>query len=196
MSSCGAHYTGIDITRRHLELAEANFYRKKLPGTFLYGDLTDLNLPDGSFDVVYSFGVLHHIEHEARMIAEVRRLLVDDGLFLYAVYSKYSFFNVYMFARWLLSPQWLCYPFVAFQAHLAEGCPLDRPVTIKVRNKRDVMKLLGPHFEIVSYQKKGFVQNYIPCFGKYLKPDGWILNILGRAIGWYHVIIARKSKHV
>jgi SAM-dependent methyltransferase len=194
MAAHGAAYTGVDITQRHLDLAAANFRHQGLTGRFLLGDLTRLGLPARSFDVVYSFGVLHHIEHEEAVVREVARLLKDGGLFMFAVYSRYSFFNFYLLCRWVLSGYFRKCPFHAFQAHLAELSPLDDPVTIKVRSRAAVLSLIAPYFKVLHYDKKGFVQKYVPVVGKYLSPDGRVLNALGRLLGWYHVIIATPRR--
>ena len=75
MARAGAVYTGLDITRNHLELARTNFEQHGLNGTFVEGDLLDADVPAGPFDVVYSFGVLHHIAHEEAYLRRIRDLL-------------------------------------------------------------------------------------------------------------------------
>ena len=49
-------------------------------------------------------------------------------------------------------------------------------------------------FEILEYSRNGFVQGYIPFFGRYLKPNGLILNFFGSFLGWYHCIICKPNK--
>ena len=193
IASHGARYTGVDITQRHLDLAEQNFRRKGLSGRFIHGDLTAIDLPEKSFDVVYSFGVLHHIEAEEDVVKAVHRLLKNDGFFMFAVYSRYSFFNAFMFAKWIWSGAALRYRFNAYQAHVAEAAPLDLPVTIKVRSKGEVKRLYSKYFRIAGYCKRGFVSRYVPLIGKYLHPDGVVLNGCGSMLGWYHVLIAKKG---
>jgi 2-polyprenyl-3-methyl-5-hydroxy-6-metoxy-1,4-benzoquinol methylase len=193
IASHGAKYTGVDITQRHLDLAEQNFARKGLSGRFIHGDLTAIDLPEKSFDVIYSFGVLHHIEAEEDVLKAVHRSLKDDGAFMFAVYSKYSYFNAFMFAKWIWSGAARHYRFSAYQAHVAEAASLDFPVTIKVRSKAEVMRLYSKYFLIAAYCKRGFVSRYLPFIGKYLQPDGMVLNACGSMLGWYHVMIAKKG---
>jgi len=46
--------------------------------------------PAASFDVVYSWGVIHHSEHPAGIIAEVRRVLKPGGWFIGMLYGRRS----------------------------------------------------------------------------------------------------------
>ena len=74
---------GIDVDPEQVEMA-----RKSADGLsnvrFLEADATSLPFADGSFDVVLSFGVLHHIPNWLDALEEIRRVLRDGGYFLYA----------------------------------------------------------------------------------------------------------------
>jgi len=53
----GRSYTGVDLSSGQLAIA-----RDRLPdATFLRGDLTQLEFPDGSFDAVVAFYVFNHV---------------------------------------------------------------------------------------------------------------------------------------
>lgn len=190
----GARYTGVDITARHLSLAETNVAQQfpDLVGDasrvrFYQGDLTQIQLTD-QFDVIYSFGVFHHIAHESEYLDEVRKLMAPGARFILSLYARHSFFNMYMIGTWLLRNR--CQVTLpAWQSHLAEGSPLDEPVVIKIRSRAEVQHLLRQRgFHIRRYVRRGFVQNYIPFIGKWLRPDGWTLNALGSFLGWYHCL--------
>ncbi len=60
--------TNIDITEDALSDARIDAEKEGVAGqiTFEKGDATSLSYPNGSFDVVISYGVLHHIEIEER----------------------------------------------------------------------------------------------------------------------------------
>ena len=88
----GAKYTGLDITTNHIELTKRNFDINGLSyENIVEGDLLTLNFSQ-KFDVVYSFGVLHHIFHESQYIAIIHDILKSNGEFGFGFYSKYSFF--------------------------------------------------------------------------------------------------------
>ena len=74
---------GIDIDPEQIEIA-----RKNAGDTanvrFLEIDSTDLPFKDGSFDVVVSFGVLHHVYNWLDALKEIKRVLKTGGYFVYA----------------------------------------------------------------------------------------------------------------
>ncbi len=73
-------YTGIDRSRRLIELARAKWPREK--AEFLVGDGLDLSLPDGNIDLVYCIAVLQHIPSHClrlRFLQNVRKALRPGG---------------------------------------------------------------------------------------------------------------------
>ena len=87
----GATYTGIDFSRTALDLARRRFEIDDLAGTFLQESVTDLPFSDGSFDLVYSNGVIHHIPGTEQAVREFRRVLRPGGTALVMVYHRDSF---------------------------------------------------------------------------------------------------------
>jgi SAM-dependent methyltransferase len=75
--------TGIDIDPEQIALAckdtgdAANL-------RFLEADATRLPFETGSFDVVLSFGVMHHIDNWLAALGEIERVLRPKGYFIYA----------------------------------------------------------------------------------------------------------------
>jgi ubiquinone/menaquinone biosynthesis C-methylase UbiE len=78
-----ANVVGIDVDKEQIELAEkgigdvANI-------RFFEADATRLPFEDASFDLVLSFGVLHHIENWQDALKEIKRALRPGGYFIYA----------------------------------------------------------------------------------------------------------------
>ena len=56
----GALYTGVDLTETAVDAARRHFEMMGLDGVFQTENAEKLSFEDESFDVVYSFGVLHH----------------------------------------------------------------------------------------------------------------------------------------
>jgi len=87
----GADYTGVDLTEAAIDLARRNFAFQQLPGEFRTADAENLEFADGSFDVVYSHGVLHHTPDTARAIREVHRVLRPGGRAIVMLYHRDSY---------------------------------------------------------------------------------------------------------
>lgn len=193
-ASRGAEYFGIDITENHVLLAKANLsingYGKY---QIFHSDL--LATDTGSdFDIVYSFGTLHHIAHEKEYLQNIYSILKPHGELRVALYSKYSFFNLYMFITWIIKNRCQV-SFNKWQGYVSDRADFDHPITIKIRSKKEIVRLYEETgFTLKKYYKRGFVQRYVPIFGElFLKPDGYVLNFLGTIFGWYHILILKKQ---
>ena len=91
----GADVTGVDLTTQSIELAKARFAQQSLPVRALVADAEHLPFEDNSFDVVYSFGVLHHTPNTERAIEEAYRVLKPGGRIILMLYHKHSL-HVYL----------------------------------------------------------------------------------------------------
>jgi SAM-dependent methyltransferase len=87
----GAQAVGVDITPEHLRLARE---RVGQLAEVREAEATRLPFPDGSFDYVYSHGVLHHIENPRRVVEEIFRVLKPGGRFNVQVYALWSLFTL------------------------------------------------------------------------------------------------------
>lgn len=192
----GARYTGLDITENHIRLTKKNIeiagLNDKLEN-IIQDDLLSVSL-NGRYDIIYSFGVLHHIAHEQSYIRRCQAILTQNGELRIGVYSKYSFFNGYLFATWLFRNK--CRnAFDDWRSHVSEGTALGSPVVVKIRTRREVQSALEQAgFEVVRYRKRGFVQRYLPIVGGFLAPNGRALQAFGSVLGWYHCFICRPAR--
>ena len=84
----GAIAHGIDITSRAVEVTAGRFRLDGRRGHFGQGSFTDIPFRDGEFDLVYSFGVLHHSEETQEGIDEIFRVLKPGGRVIVMVYHK------------------------------------------------------------------------------------------------------------
>jgi len=87
----GAHYTAVDLTNAAVCITRRRFALANLPGRFVQGDAENLPFVDGSFDIVYSHGVLHHTPDTPRTIREIHRVLSPGGRAIIMLYYRDSF---------------------------------------------------------------------------------------------------------
>lgn len=98
----GARVTGIDLTDRCAGITRQRLESQGLAGSVHVMDAESLQFADDSFDIVYSFGVLHQVPNPARAFQEIRRVLRPGGAFVGALYNRDSYVVLQMRARRLL----------------------------------------------------------------------------------------------
>ncbi len=86
----GALVTGVDLTPASIELVKACFALHGLPVHAQVADAENLPFEDNAFDVVYSFGVLHHTPDTQKALDEVYRVLKPGGKIILMLYHKHS----------------------------------------------------------------------------------------------------------
>lgn len=85
----GALANGVDLGQEQVDLTQLNFKLRNLPYESLQAaDAENLPFEDNTFDLVYSFGVLHHTPNTEKAIAEVRRILKPDGQAIIMLYAR------------------------------------------------------------------------------------------------------------
>ena len=89
----GAQATGIDLTQAAIRIT-----REHLAAEGFAADDADLRVADAeampfddaTFDIIYSYGVLHHTPDTAQALREVRRVLRPDGVARLMLYHRPS----------------------------------------------------------------------------------------------------------
>jgi len=89
-AAAGAEYTGLDFSPTALSLAQHRFDLEGLRGRFLSGSVTKLPLRDAMFDLVFSHGVIHHVEDTKGAVREFARVLKPGGTALIMLYHRHS----------------------------------------------------------------------------------------------------------
>ena len=94
----GAECYGVDLTESAIEATKKRFALYGFKSNLQRIDAETLPFPDNSFDLVYSWGVIHHSEKPEFIIREIRRVLKSDGMFVGMMYGRWSLF---VFKLWV-----------------------------------------------------------------------------------------------
>jgi ubiquinone/menaquinone biosynthesis C-methylase UbiE len=173
----GAKLSGIDLTEASIDLVRRRLALEGLNAQLRVADAEALPFLDESFDLVYSWGVLHHTPDPAEATAEIRRVLRPDGEARIMLYSRRSWFALAAWFRYaLLSGR----PWRSISSVLAEH--LESPGT-KAFTRRELDELFAS-FRTTSVE--GFVTSYDQRFARGLA------DVSGPRFGWFTGIIARK----
>jgi ubiquinone/menaquinone biosynthesis C-methylase UbiE len=102
-AEAGARVTAVDLTEWAVETTRARLDAFGLEGNVLQADAEQLPFGDASFDLVFSWGVIHHTTDMARALGEIVRVCRPGGQVVLMLYHRHSlFFLVYRsFARFL-----------------------------------------------------------------------------------------------
>ena len=87
----GAIYEGIDLSDYSIQLAHQRMSLFNLWGAVLYKqDIEKRAVVEDYYDLVYSFGVLHHTPHPEIAIKKIHTMLKPGGEFKLMMYAKHS----------------------------------------------------------------------------------------------------------
>lgn len=94
--------TGVDLTQRAVEFTRTRLDLNGFTSDVRTADAERLPFPDESFDIVYSWGVLHHSPDTPRAIDEVWRVLRPGGRASVMVYHRLSLVGMLLWFRYAL----------------------------------------------------------------------------------------------
>lgn len=86
----GARCFGVDLTQAAIDTTKARFAMYGFESELQRLDAETLPFPDNTFDVVYSWGVIHHSERPDLIIEEIKRVLKPGGSFIGMMYGRRS----------------------------------------------------------------------------------------------------------
>ena len=93
---------GIDLTQRAIEFTAARLASQGLRSHLERADAEALPFPEESFDIVYSWGVMHHSPDTAKCLAEAARVLRRGGVARIMIYHKWSLVGLMLWSRYAL----------------------------------------------------------------------------------------------
>ncbi len=88
----GAIYTGVELSSESLNLARQRFEVFGLSGRFIEGNAEEIDqlLKGETFDLIYSFGVLHHTPSLENALKGIHTLMHTNSVFKMMVYAENS----------------------------------------------------------------------------------------------------------
>ena len=87
----GANYTGIDISDKSIEIAQKRLDIFDLSGNLFQANIENVdNINSNEFDLVYSFGVLHHTLDIEKSVKNIYNMIKPGGQFKLMLYAKNS----------------------------------------------------------------------------------------------------------
>lgn len=91
LAKMGIDVTGVDISKKAIEIAKKNAAKINVVCDFLVADVTgDLNCIEGKYDFAYDWELLHHIfpENREKFVINIHSLLNQGGKYLTVSFSE------------------------------------------------------------------------------------------------------------
>jgi 2-polyprenyl-3-methyl-5-hydroxy-6-metoxy-1,4-benzoquinol methylase len=195
----GAQVTAVELSDESARLARKRLELYGVSGraTIHVGDAEDLPslLPAQSFDLVYSFGVIHHSPHPRRIAEHIRHYMTPASELRLMVYSRISYKLFWIMKQegiWDLSR---IDELLARNSEAQSGCP----VTYSYDDESAAALLDG--FQILEMRKAHIFTWDVDAYVRheYVKAPEWAnvsdeeLARLERELGWHLLIRARLA---
>lgn len=187
----GADVSGIDITRRHLELASRNFEVRGMHANLQHASAAAIPFESDSFDAVYSFGVLHHTDDTVRCISECYRVLKPGGELVVGLYHKFSLFHAYtVLVNGILRGKLWRLGYKGLMSLIESGADgVKIKPLVKTYSRRQLRNILEDFKEVHFEVRHLSANDFGPL--RYVLPAS-LIEIAGKRVGWY--IFARATK--
>jgi SAM-dependent methyltransferase len=101
-AEAGAVLYGIDLTERAVTHTRQRLAAFGLSSSLSIGDAESLDFPDEYFDLVYSWGVVHHSPDTPRALGEIWRVLKHEGEARIMIYHKWSLVGFMLWVHYAL----------------------------------------------------------------------------------------------
>ena len=198
----GAQVTAVDLSDRSLELARQ---RAQVFGVadrvhFVAADAERLSqfVAPEPYDLVYSFGVIHHSPHPDRILREIRTHFVNAASTLKVmVYHRWSWKVLGIVLTEAHGAWWRMDEAVARHSEAQTGCPVT--YTYSRRSGSRLLEdagfaVLDAHVDhIFPYRVREYVQyEYVKTLPfRFLPPA--VMRALERRLGWHLCLDARPA---
>jgi 2-polyprenyl-3-methyl-5-hydroxy-6-metoxy-1,4-benzoquinol methylase len=197
----GAELTAVDLSGESLRIARqrASVFGVDDRIEFVQANAEELTsaVSGGQYDLIYSFGVIHHTPRPDRALAEMRSLAVSGGTLKVMVYHRNSWK-----AFWILAAEgrgrfWRADELIAKHSEAQTGCPVT--YSYNRSEGRELVERSGFRVEKVSvdhvfpYRIRDYVQyRYVkepyfrwmpePLFRAFERQFGWHLLVTAQAV--------------
>lgn len=193
----GAHLTCIDLSDVSLELTKKRFEVFNLVGNFYCGNSEDLSkiVPIEDYDLIYSFGVIHHTENPSKILKEIQKFMGDHTVVKLMLYAKYSWKSFGFFITNGYKFNFNLSKTIQYFAEAQLNCPVANVYT------KSSLKLLLKDFKILNIKKDHIFPYVIDDYINYIYNKklffkiipNFVFNFLQKTLGWHYLIALKKT---
>jgi 2-polyprenyl-3-methyl-5-hydroxy-6-metoxy-1,4-benzoquinol methylase len=198
----GAWVTGIELSEKSLVVARkrAEVYGLQDRIRFYLGNAEELTqfVPVEPYDLIYSFGVVHHTPHPERVIEQMRYYVRPGSTIKIMVYHRYAWKVLWILLTYGKGQFWRLDELVARHSEAQTGCPIT--YTFARRQVRELLKRYGFQVtemwvdHIFPYRILDYVQyRYVKVWYFRWLPSP-LFRWLERHFGWHLCVTAEMPQ--
>lgn len=195
----GVFVTAVELSEKSLEIAKR---RAKVFGLenrikFYLANAEELSkvIPVRVYDLVYSFGVIHHSPQPEKIINEIKKYCNENTVIKIMVYNRYSWKVFWILLKYAKGAFWKLDQLIAENSEAATSSPVTY-----VYSKNEAKRLLRG-FKIIDIKVDHIFPYSIPEYIKYKYKIVWYFRLIPKKIfrwmetnfGW-HLLITAKLK--
>jgi SAM-dependent methyltransferase len=174
----GANAVGIDLSGTAVRATHRRLRLWNLPDRAIQADALALPFRSRVFDVVYSWGVLHHTPSVRDAIREAHRVLIPGGQLRIMLYHRPSWVALAAWLRWgLLAGR----PFQGLRQVVADH--VESPGTFALTTEEIHAVLSGFSDRSIRVIPTYWDRRYVPGLGR----------LFGSRLGWFALVTARAT---
>jgi ubiquinone/menaquinone biosynthesis C-methylase UbiE len=197
----GALVTAVDLTEKSLDVARqrAAVFGLEDRIRFYQANAEELarSVPVEPYDLVYSFGVIHHTPHPERTLDEMRRFMHAGSELRIMVYHRYAWKVLWMLLRSGKGRFWRLDELIARHSEAESGCPITYSYS-----RGQARRLLEQHgFRVTDVWVDHIFPYRIRDYKEYRYRREWyfrwmprpLFRALERGFGWHLCLTARPA---
>lgn len=198
----GAKVTAVDLSSESLKLAKrrAEVFGFSDRINFLEANAERLSefVEPQKFDLVYSFGVIHHSPHPEKIIEQIKtNFLGENSTLKLMVYYRYSWKVLWILLTYGKGKFWKLDEMIAKNSEAQTGCPVTYSYT-----KESLKELIGDEFEVGEIFAEHIFPYRIRDYVKYEYVKEWYFRYLPNSVfrglekrlGWHLCMTAKFNQ--
>jgi ubiquinone/menaquinone biosynthesis C-methylase UbiE len=180
----GADVHAVDLSTHSVALAKTRLQLYGFTGEVREADAEHLPFPDNTFDLVYSWGVIHHTPDTPAAVKEIHRVLKTGGQIRIMIYNRSSWVGLKMYLEWgLLKGR----PFASLKKLFAAHMESPGTKTYTVNECREMFAV----FDDLKVEPVLTYYDYHKAKG--VLPPTWLARLGGDKFGWFITIKGKKK---
>jgi 2-polyprenyl-3-methyl-5-hydroxy-6-metoxy-1,4-benzoquinol methylase len=195
----GAEVVACDLSAESIKVARqrAEVFGLSDSITFVNTNAEQMeDVPDGPYDLVYSFGVVHHTPNPQLVLKSARKRMDTGGTMKLMVYNRYSWKVAGIVLCHGKGQFWKADQLIAEQSEAQTGCPVTFSYT--KHSVREFVEAAGFRIEEVSidhifpYRVKEYVQYRYKRRLPFRVMPASMMRRLETSVGW-HLLVDAKA---